>query len=169
MKHLENKAGGGFPAYIYPCWSSIAGWCIFLACLIPIPVVYIVNYVREYRSIGRNEIVCFSNIICFELNFILKTRSVGPESRDYLIDDDDFPIKPRYLEAFARTNLPRYDWGPMKSVNHYGLYRHLNDIESVNEIDFDLTRASVVARLDSRNFEAKIPEKNETEMYEENP
>lgn len=44
----------------------------------------------------------------------------------------------------------------MHSDDHYGLYRHLNDVASISEVDFDLTRASVVARLDSQNFEANV-------------
>jgi hypothetical protein len=57
---LENGAGGGFDAYIYPEWTTIAGWCIFIGCIIPIPIVYIVNYIKEYRSLDRREVVCLN-------------------------------------------------------------------------------------------------------------
>jgi hypothetical protein len=58
-------------------------------------------------------------------------------------------LKPRYLEAFSENNLPHDDWGPMKSVNHYGIYKRLNEVESNDEIDYDLTRKSGVFRRDS--------------------
>ena len=38
--------------------------------------------------------------------------------------------KPCYLQAITENNSPRYDWGPKKKVNHYGLYAHLNQLES---------------------------------------
>jgi hypothetical protein len=63
--------------------------------------------------------------------------------------------------------LPRDDWGPMKSVNHYGLYKHLNEVESVDEIDFDLTRSSIVTRGDSEYFEEKVCEKYLTKPVQE--
>lgn len=94
---------------------------------------------------------------------------MSPESRDYLVDDNDYTIKPRYLEAFTQNNLPRDDWGPMKSVYHYGLYKHLNEIESVDEIDFDLTRTSVLTRDDNDNFEDQICEKNVRKIPQESP
>jgi hypothetical protein len=56
---MSNGAGAGFDAYVYPEWSTIAGWLIFVGCIIPIPLVYIVNYIREYISAGRKEIVSF--------------------------------------------------------------------------------------------------------------
>jgi hypothetical protein len=58
---MENGAGGGFEAYIYPEWSTIVGWLIFAGCIIPIPLVYIVSYIREYRAIGRRDVVCFDD------------------------------------------------------------------------------------------------------------
>ena len=61
VKTMSNGAGGGFDAYIYPGWSTIVGWLIFVGCIIPIPIVFIVNYIREYRSIDRREVVCFVN------------------------------------------------------------------------------------------------------------
>jgi len=149
-KPLINKAGGGFNEYIYPQWSTILGWFIFITCIIPIPVVFIINYIREYRSIDRKEV----------------TRSIGPESREYLLDDNDYTIKPRYLEAFTRNNLPRDDWGPMKSINHYGLYKRLNEVESVDDIDYDLTRKSVFMRDDSETSDDNI---YETKINQESP
>ncbi len=59
-KAMSNNAGGGFDAYIYPEWSTIVGWCIFVICIIPIPLVYVISYIREYRSMDRREIVCFN-------------------------------------------------------------------------------------------------------------
>ncbi len=42
--------------------------------------------------------------------------------------------QPRYLEAFTENNSPRYDWGPKKRINHYGLYAHLNTSQSNEQI-----------------------------------
>ena len=54
---MKNGSGGGFPAYEYPQWSTILGWFIFVGCIIPIPLVYLVNYIKEYRAIEVKEIV----------------------------------------------------------------------------------------------------------------
>ncbi len=114
---MSNNAGGGYKSYVYPEWSTIVGWFIFLICLIPIPLVYVITYIREYRSIDSDEV-----------------KSTIPDSQEYLVDDNYYSMKPRYLEALNRTNLPRNDWGPMKSVNHYGLYKHLSDSsQSLND------------------------------------
>jgi hypothetical protein len=59
-KPLSNNAGGGFDAYVYPDWSIIVGWCIFAGCIIPIPLVFIINYFREYFALGRIENVSYS-------------------------------------------------------------------------------------------------------------
>ncbi|CAF1234216.1 unnamed protein product [Adineta ricciae] len=139
-KLLEHGDGGGFAAYVFPEWSHTLGWFIFVICVIPIPLVFVVNYIKEYRSIERDE----------------ATKSIGPESREYLLEEDEYLTRPRYLEAFKRNNLPRDDWGPLHSDDHHGLYRHLNDVASISEVDFDLTRPSVVARLDNQNFEANV-------------
>jgi hypothetical protein len=68
-KPLSNKAGAGFDAYVFPQWSTIAGWCIFVACIIPIPLVFIVKYFREYFSLRRKEIVSFYCLIYLCDNF----------------------------------------------------------------------------------------------------
>jgi hypothetical protein len=65
--------------------------------------------------------------------------------------------------------LPRDDWGPMKSVNHYGLYKHLNEVESIDEIDFDLTRSSIVTRGDNEYFEENLYEKYMKKLDQESP
>ncbi len=59
MKLLESGAGGGFEAYTYPGWTLGVGWLIFIGCILPIPLVYIVNYIKEYRSLDQREVVCF--------------------------------------------------------------------------------------------------------------
>ncbi len=56
---MSNNAGAGFDAYVYPKWSTIAGWCIFAACILPIPLVFIVNYFREYFTLRRTKSVSF--------------------------------------------------------------------------------------------------------------
>ncbi|CAF1493281.1 unnamed protein product [Adineta steineri] len=141
-KRMTIGAGGGFDEYIYPEWSVIIGWIIFLLCILPIPLVYLISYINEYRSTKNNE----------------SSKSLVSDSRDYFVNDDDYTIKPRYIEAITENNSPRDDWGPIKSVNHYGLYRQLKEAAIISEIDFDLTRASVCARLDNQNFEANTSE-----------
>ena len=54
---MENGAGAGYEAYIYPQWSTILGWFIFVLCIIPIPSVYLINYIKEYRTINVKELV----------------------------------------------------------------------------------------------------------------
>lgn len=126
-KPLSNTGGGGFDAYVYPEWSTILGWFIFSLCIIPIPLVYVVTYIREYRSLKS-------------------TKAIQPSS-------DDEMEKPAYLKALSEVNQPDADWGPMKSVNQHGLYKHLNDIESDNEIDYDLSRSSIVTK--EKDFDEK--------------
>jgi hypothetical protein len=60
---MSNNPGAGFEAYVFPQWSTILGWCIFVACIIPIPLVYIVNYFREYFALRRTKSVSFSFFI----------------------------------------------------------------------------------------------------------
>jgi hypothetical protein len=62
-KPLINNGGAGFDEYVYPEWSRIAGWFIFVGCIIPIPIVYVINYIQEYRSIDHREVVCLFNLI----------------------------------------------------------------------------------------------------------
>lgn len=54
---MENEAAAGYEKYTYPSWSQILGWFIFILCIIPIPLVYLVNYIREYRKIEVKELV----------------------------------------------------------------------------------------------------------------
>ncbi len=70
---MENQANGGFEAYVYPKWSTIVGWFIFAGCIIPIPLVYIVNYIKEYQNIGLKDIVRWSFFKVLLL-FLLKIK-----------------------------------------------------------------------------------------------
>jgi hypothetical protein len=54
---MENDPSAGFPKYRYPEWSQIIGWFIFAACIVPIPLVYIINYIKEYLDIRLKTIV----------------------------------------------------------------------------------------------------------------
>jgi len=54
---LKIGASGGYEAYQYPQSSTILGWFIFIACIIPIPLVYLVNYIKEYQAIRLLKIV----------------------------------------------------------------------------------------------------------------
>jgi hypothetical protein len=64
---MKNGASAGFEAYEYPRWSTILGWFVFAGCIIPIPLFYLINYIKEYLSIPSLEIVrfSFSNIFIF--------------------------------------------------------------------------------------------------------
>ncbi|CAF3030397.1 unnamed protein product [Rotaria sp. Silwood2] len=108
-KRMSNSGGGGYESYVYPYWSAIVGWCIFVACIIPIPLVFIVNYIREYFRLGRRRTI---------RTIISLTENDNHYYNKYF-------EKGRYIEAFTQNNSPRYDWGPKKIVNHYGLYAHL--------------------------------------------
>ncbi|CAM2709398.1 unnamed protein product [Rotaria socialis] len=120
-KQMSNGAGAGYEAYVYPGWSTIVGWCIFVACIIPIPLLFIINYIQEYFSLRRKEII----------------RSTGLSTDNGSPDDNNYPEKPRYIEAFTQNNAPRYDWGPKKSINHIGLYAYLKTVESKDAIVLD--------------------------------
>ena len=109
MKTLSNNGGGGFALYVYPRWSTIVGWCILICCIIPIPLVFIVNYFREYFLLRRQA-------------------NAGLD-------------KPRYLQAITENNSPRYDWGPKKKQNQFGLYEHLQRNQSNDELVTKSTRS----------------------------
>ncbi len=58
-----------------------------------------------------------------------------------LIEDNDYFETPRYLKAISGNNCSRYDWGPKKRINRYGLYSKLeskndNGIYSTSKIGF---------------------------------
>lgn len=110
---MKNGSGGGYAAYEYPQWSAILGWMIFVGCVIPIPLVYLINYIKEYRSITPKVV----------------NNSVH--------ESDDYAGQPRFLQAISENNSPRSDWGPKKRANHYGLYSHLSPRPaSVSKGDF---------------------------------
>ena len=54
----------------------------------------------------------------------------------------------------------------MKSVNQYGLYQHLNEIDSNNDIDYDLTRSSMPTK---DTFDENINENYFSKLYEHTP
>ncbi|CAF0976103.1 unnamed protein product [Didymodactylos carnosus] len=96
--------------YKFPNWSLALGWIIFIICCIPIPIVYIIHYIREYRQISRQD----------------SLQALNYKTQYQLKFDREHEEQPRYLEAFTRINLPADDWGPKKNVNRIGIYAHLN-------------------------------------------
>ncbi len=52
---MKSSAGSGYPEYIFPQWTTIVGWIIFAICLIPIPLVFLINYIREYHALRRSN------------------------------------------------------------------------------------------------------------------
>ncbi|CAF3041340.1 unnamed protein product [Rotaria socialis] len=95
---IKLGAGGGFPEYIFPRWSTILGWFIFVFCIIPIPLVFLVNYIKE----------CLS----------LRAAKRNPKSPI----QNNVP-KPIYLHALTENNSPSEDWGPKRKENQIGLYQ----------------------------------------------
>ncbi|CAF1682399.1 unnamed protein product, partial [Adineta ricciae] len=106
---MINKEGAGFEKYQYPQWSTILGWFIFIGCVIPIPLVYLVSYIKEYQRLGLQQIA----------------KPIGIESDNHLHEGNNYLEKPRCLAAITENNSPRFDWGPKKRINQYGLYAHL--------------------------------------------
>ena len=74
-KTMSNGVGGGYDAYVYPSWSQILGWIIFASCIIPIPLVYLIKYIEEYRRLGIKEIV---RTIQLEKRFSFLLKSFSP-------------------------------------------------------------------------------------------
>jgi hypothetical protein len=60
--------------------------------------------------------------------------AIGAANGNRLVDGNDYSKKPPYLGALEQNNFPRYDWGPKKRVNRFGLYTHLNTLESNEDI-----------------------------------
>lgn len=55
----------------------------------------------------------------------LQSTPIDPKLGHSVHEGTDYLEKPRFLQAITENNSPRYDWGPKKSANHYGLYLHL--------------------------------------------
>ncbi len=47
---------------------------------------------------------------------------------------DDIQQKPIYLAAFTANNLPGETWGPRRKVNQVGVYAHLRNRSTKNNI-----------------------------------
>lgn len=135
---LKDKASAGFPDYEYPVWSTVLGWLIFTSCVIPIPLVFIISYIREYRLLAAQ-------------------RRVGTTSIDVRIDSHAFqsqtdvvPVgsefKPLYLQALTLNNLPSEQWGPRRRANQTGIYAHLN--KKIIEKPKSAGRRSRASKLD---------------------
>lgn len=62
-EQLENKPGGGFDAYTFPQWSAVLGWVIFVICVIPIPLFFLISYIQEYRRLPNDYVVCSLSIV----------------------------------------------------------------------------------------------------------
>lgn len=54
---MTNNESAGYEKYQFPEWSTIIGWFIFAGCVVPIPLVYVVNYIKEYRAIRFHQMV----------------------------------------------------------------------------------------------------------------
>jgi len=108
-KTMENEASAGYEKYTYPPWSQILGWFIFILCIIPIPLVYLVNYIKEYRKIEVKEL----------------SSRIDPKTGHSVHEKTDYEEKPRFLQSITENNSPRFDWGPKKKVNQTGRYAHL--------------------------------------------
>ncbi|CAF1573385.1 unnamed protein product [Didymodactylos carnosus] len=96
--------------YLFPTWSIAIGWIIFILCIIPIPIAYVVNYIKEYQQLRREE----------------SSVAISHGTDDHLNYTQNYEEKPRYLQAFLRNNAPADDWGPKKE---YESYRSLSTFE----------------------------------------
>jgi hypothetical protein len=65
---LKNDAGGGFPEYEYPRWSTILGWFIFAICVLPIPLIFVIRYIQQYKKLAAERLVC--KVVSFLVYFI---------------------------------------------------------------------------------------------------
>ena len=54
---LTNAAGGGFDAYTFPRWSTILGWIIFVVCILPIPLFFLISYIQQYQRLPLDTVV----------------------------------------------------------------------------------------------------------------
>jgi hypothetical protein len=93
---------------------------------------------------------------------------IGPGTDNTLLENNDYLDKPRYLEAITENNSPRYDWGPKKRINHYGLYAHLNALQSNNDIMLNGIRQTTGTEFDNGNFlKDNVSNKSTTEIIDE--
>jgi len=116
---LVDKASGGFAEYVYPRWSTILGWFIFAFCILPIPLVFVISYIKQYRKIAAQKY-----------------------SR----------TKPVYLAALTANTLPGDTWGPRRRIHQYGVYAHLQDKSSNNDMIFQQSDVSTTGTINP-NFE----------------
>jgi hypothetical protein len=65
---LVDKAAAGFAEYEYPRWSTILGWFIFVICILPVPLFFVISYIQQYRRLAAQRWVC--NLISFLVGFI---------------------------------------------------------------------------------------------------
>ena len=61
--------------------------------------------------------------------------------------------KPRYLEAITQNNSPRYDWGPKKRVNQFGLYAHLQTVDVNHDIALDGIHTKATTGVVNENYQ----------------
>ena len=80
-------------------------------------------------------------------------QAIGIENENHLVESNDYMEKPQYLQAITENNSPRYDWGPKKRINHYGLYAHLNTLQSNQDIALDGIRTKSATGVFNQNFQ----------------
>jgi hypothetical protein len=129
---LKEQASGGFPEYEYPRWSTILGWFIFVSCVLPIPVFFVISYIQQYRRIAAERLVCKIGFfrICFIQNKLKGNGNLF--SNDHPNSTNDRLPKPLYLAALTANNSPGETWGPRRKVNQVGIYAYLNPAATNN-------------------------------------
>ena len=55
---LVAAAEAGYPEYVYPKWSTVLGWLIFVICILPVPAFFIYTYIKEYQYLSAERKVC---------------------------------------------------------------------------------------------------------------
>ncbi len=87
---------------------------------------------------------------------------VNPSADNSVVINENYIEKPRYIEAVTRNNSPRYDWGPKKRINHYGLYAHLSTLDRNDEIALNGLDRSGTNAFINENFQGDNNSNQET-------
>lgn len=122
---LENQAAAGFDAYRFPTWSIALGWFIFVVCILPMPLCYILTYVQGYRKLAAARMVSQTSVrrsrICTRGELFQRNSGFNHGNA---VTDGSTAI-PVYLEAFKLNNSPGELWGPKRRADQVGRYAHL--------------------------------------------
>ena len=63
--------------------------------------------------------------------------------------------------------MPRYDWGPKKKANHYGLYAHLSAFALNNNMQLNGIKQSSTGFVNEAFTNGAVPNHSENEIQQE--